>query len=133
MTIPPDLLIVGVIYFLLGYFLLSSVMAGIGVVIGSEQESRQFAAIFSLVLVIPVLPDHPFITDPNGPVVTFLTLFPLTSPISVILRMGFSAVPAWQLLLSMVLLLADRVVRGVGVGAHFPLGAAALRQAPRPA
>ncbi|MBI1259582.1 MAG: hypothetical protein GC204_19105 [Chloroflexi bacterium] len=104
-TIPPDLAVVAVVYFLLGYFLLSSVMAGIGVVIGSEQESRQFSAIFSLVLVIPFFLISSFVTDPNGTVVIFLTLFPLTSPISMILRMGFSTVPAWQLAASVIILL----------------------------
>lgn len=104
-TIPPDLLVVGVIYFLLGYFLLATVMAAIGVVIGSEQESRQFAGIFGLVLAIPFFLITSFITDPNGGVVTFLTMFPFTSPVSMILRMGFSAVPTWQLILSIGLLL----------------------------
>jgi len=103
--IPPDMAIVAIVYFLLGYFLLSSVMAGIGVVVGSEQESRQFSAIFSLVLVIPFFLITSFITDPNGTVVTFLTLFPLTSPISMILRIGFSTVPLWQLVASLVILL----------------------------
>lgn len=104
-TIPIDLLVVGVIYFLLGYFLLACVMAAIGVVVGSEQESRQFAGIFGLVLAIPFFLITSFITDPNGGVVTFLTLFPFTSPVSMIMRMGFSAVPAWQLILSIALLL----------------------------
>ena len=108
--IPPDLAIVAIIYFLLGYFLLSSVMAGIGVVIGSEQESRQFSAIFSLVLVIPFFLISSFITDPNGAVVIFLTLFPLTSPISMILRMGFSAVPLWQFVASVIILLLTGLV-----------------------
>ena len=104
-TIPPDLVIVSVIYFLLGYFFLSSTMAGIGAVVGSEQESRQFAAIFSIALAIPFFLITSFFNDPNGPVVTFLTLFPLTSPITVILRMGLGVIPTWQLLLSIVLLL----------------------------
>ncbi|MCC6803882.1 MAG: ABC transporter permease [Anaerolineae bacterium] len=104
-TIPTDLLVIGVIYFLLGYFLLACVMAAIGVVMGSEQESRQFAGIFGLVLAIPFFAITSFITDPNGAVVTFLTLFPFTSPVSMIMRMGFSAVPAWQLILSIALLL----------------------------
>ncbi|MCZ2097277.1 MAG: ABC transporter permease, partial [Anaerolineae bacterium] len=98
-------LVIGVIYFLLGYFLLACVMAAIGVVMGSEQESRQFAGIFGLVLAIPFFAITSFITDPNGAVVTFLTLFPFTSPVSMIMRMGFSAVPAWQLILSIALLL----------------------------
>jgi ABC-2 type transport system permease protein len=103
--IPPDLAIVAIVYFLLGYFLLSTVMAGIGVVIGSEQESRQFSAIFSLILIVPFFLITSFITDPNGAVVTFLTLFPLTSPVSMILRMGFSSVPLWELVASLVILL----------------------------
>ncbi len=103
-VIPPDLVIVAVVYFLLGYFMLSSVMAGIGAVVGSEQESRQFAGIFTMTMVIPFFAIGEFFSNPNGPLVTFLTLFPLTSPITVILRMGFGVIPAWQLLLSLVLL-----------------------------
>lgn len=103
-TIPLDLLVVGIIYFLLGYFLLSSMMAGIGAVVGSEQESRQLSGIFSLVLVIPFFAITTFITDPNGTLPTVLTLFPLTSPVAVMLRMGFGSIPTWQLLLSMGLL-----------------------------
>ena len=56
-------------------------------------------------LVIPFFLITSFITDPNGAVVTFLTLFPLTSPVSMILRMGFSAVPLWQLIVSVIMLL----------------------------
>jgi ABC-2 type transport system permease protein len=104
-TIPPDLVIVALVYFMLGYFLLASLMAGIGVVIGSEQESRQFAAIFTMGMVIPFFLISSFITDPNGVVVTILTLFPLTSPIAVILRMGFGVVPWYQLGASIILLL----------------------------
>lgn len=104
-SIPPDLLIIGLIYFLLGYFLFASIMAGVGAVVGSEQESRQIAGIFSFALAIPFILIVNFLTDPNGTIVTILTLFPLTSPISVILRMGFGTVPTWQLILSIVLLL----------------------------
>jgi ABC-2 type transport system permease protein len=109
-TIPLDLVVVAVIYFLLGYFLLASAMAGIGVVIGSEQESRQFAVLFSLGMIVPFFLITSFITDPNGTVVAFLTLFPLTSPVSVILRMGFGAIPTWQLLTSIGLLLATSLL-----------------------
>ncbi len=110
LVIPPDLLVVGLIYFLLGYFTLSSVMAGIGAVVGSEQESRQFSGIFTLIMVIPFFAITSFINEPNGVVVTFLTLFPLTSPIAVILRMGFGVIPAWELLLSLALLFLTGVV-----------------------
>jgi ABC-2 type transport system permease protein len=79
-------------------------MACVGVIAGSEQESRQYAGIFSLIMVIPIFFIVSFITEPNSAIVTFLTLFPLTSPIAVLLRMGFSTVPTEQLLLSIALL-----------------------------
>ena len=79
-------------------------MAGIGVVAGTEQESRQYASIFSMLMLIPIFLIVSFITDPDGALVTFLTLFPLTSPVSVMLRMGFGSIPPQQLLLSILLL-----------------------------
>jgi ABC-2 type transport system permease protein len=36
---------------------------------------------------------------------TVLTLFPLTSPVAVMLRLGFGSVPVWQLIASIMLLL----------------------------
>lgn len=109
-TIPPDMLVVGLIYFLLGYFMLASLMAGIGAVIGSEQESRQWTGIFSLISVIPFFLITEFFLNPDGFAVVFLTLFPLTSPVAVILRMGFGSVPLWQLVASIALLLVTTLV-----------------------
>ncbi|MFN8528940.1 MAG: ABC transporter permease [Anaerolineae bacterium] len=109
-TIPPDLVIASVVYFLLGYFLQASVMAGIGAVVASEQESRQYAGIFSLLFSIPFFLIINFFTDPNGPVVTFLCLFPFTSPVSVIMRMGFGSIPPEQLILSVLILLVTVVL-----------------------
>jgi ABC-2 type transport system permease protein len=109
-SFPPDLLLISLIYFLLGYFFFASLMAGIGAVVGSEQESRQFASIFSLLLVIPFFAIVEFFNNPDGALVTFLTLFPLTSPVAVILRMGFGVVPTWQLIASIVLLIVTAVV-----------------------
>ncbi len=108
--IPTDMVITTSIYFLLTYFLLASIMAGAGAVIGSEQESRQFAGIFSLGFAIPFILIINFLTDPNGPIVLALTLIPFTSPVAVILRMAFGTVPAWQLALSIGILLATTII-----------------------
>jgi ABC-2 type transport system permease protein len=109
-SFPPDMIIIGLVYFLLGYFFLASVMAGIGAVAGSEQESRQISGIFSLALALPFFAIVPFLTDPDSLIVVFMTIFPLTSPVAVILRMGFAAIPTWQLVASMALLLVTTLV-----------------------
>ena len=102
---PVDMMVVFVIFFLVSYFLLASLMAGIGAVVGSEQESRQFASILSLVLVIPFFFLTTFINDPNSPLALALTFIPFTAPMTILLRMGFSNVPIWQLGLSLAILI----------------------------
>jgi ABC-2 type transport system permease protein len=103
-SFPPDLVILALIYFLLNYFLTASIMAGIGAAVGSEQESRQVAGIFGFVTAVPFFFIFTFFEDPNGAIPTFLTLFPLTSPLVVILRSAFTAIPTWQIIVSLALL-----------------------------
>ncbi len=106
----PDLVLTALVYFVLYYFLFSSIMAGIGAVTGSEQESRQIAGLFGFISVIPFIFLFTFFEDPNGPIPVFLTLFPFTSPTVVILRSAFAAIPAWQIALSIGLLLLTTVL-----------------------
>jgi len=104
-SFPVDMMVVFVIFFLVSYFLLASLMAGIGAVVGSEQESRQFASILSLILVIPFFFLTTFINDPNSPLALALTFIPFTAPMTILLRMGFGNVPIWQLVISLAILI----------------------------
>lgn len=106
-VLPADLLVVAVIYFLLGYFFLAGIMAGIGAVAGSEEESRQYSGIFSIVLAIPFFAIVTFIQDPNGTLPVVLSLIPFTAPLSMILRMSFGVVPLPQILLSVAVMIAS--------------------------
>ncbi|NWG17083.1 MAG: ABC transporter permease [Chloroflexi bacterium] len=104
-AVPVDLMVIFVIYFIFSYFLLSGLMAGIGAVVGSEQESRQWSSIVSLLWVLPFFFIINFLTDPNGTVPVVLTLIPFTAPTTALLRLGFTAVPVWQIILSLAILL----------------------------
>lgn len=94
---PVDLAILGIIYYLLSYFLLASFMAGVGAVAGSEQESRQLSAIITFPFIFPFFFLAAFIIDPNSNFAVALSLFPLTAPMTVMLRVGLTAVPFWQI------------------------------------
>jgi ABC-2 type transport system permease protein len=102
--IPVDLLVFAFVYFILGYLLLGSVLIAVGAVVDNEQESRQLAGLVSLPLSIPIYFSFVFISDPNGPVATALSLFPFTAPAAMIIRMGFAPVPEWQIAVSIALL-----------------------------
>jgi ABC-2 type transport system permease protein len=107
---PTDLMIVFVVYFTLSYFLLSSLMAGLGAIAGSAEESRQFSSIVSLVWIIPFFLITNLISEPNSPLAVVLSLIPFTAPMTVLLRMGFSTVPAWQLAASIIILLVSALL-----------------------
>lgn len=109
-AVPLDMLILFVLYFVLSYFLLASLQAAIGVITVSEQESRQFASILSILFVIPFFFIISFLEEPNGTTSTLLSLIPFTSPMAMLMRVGFAAVPLWQVLLSLGLLVLLTII-----------------------
>lgn len=104
-TLPLDLVVMAVTFFLLGYAMTATLMAGIGAVVGSEQESRQYAGIITMILFIPYFFMITFIEHPGSGVPLILSLVPFTAPMAMIMRFGFGAVPIWQLVLSIIILL----------------------------
>lgn len=103
--IPYDLLAIGISYFVLSYFVLASMMSAVGVLIGSQQQSGIFTTLFMIPnYFIPIFSISRFFEDPSGSYVRFLSIFPLTSPISMTLRSGMSAVPLSEIILGLVLL-----------------------------
>lgn len=100
------LIICFVIYFIGGYFLYSSFYAAIGAAVDSETDSQQFLLPIIMPLMLGVyIGFFTVINDPHGTVATVFSIIPLTSPIVMLMRIPFG-VPAWQLILSIVLLFA---------------------------
>jgi ABC-2 type transport system permease protein len=110
LVIPPDLVVIALVYFVLSYFLQASLMAGIGTAAGSEQESQQIAGVLSLVFILPYFFMASFIFDPGGFIPMLFTYIPFTAPVAVIARMAFSTVPLEQIMLSMGILFVTSVV-----------------------
>jgi ABC-2 type transport system permease protein len=94
-----------VAYFLLGFFFYSAIAAAVGASVSSEQEIQQF----SMVIVAPLTVGMVLITyitsNPAALPVVLLSLFPPCAPIVMFLRMSSQMPPAWQIALSMVLML----------------------------
>jgi ABC-2 type transport system permease protein len=105
LAIEPGFALMALVYLILGYFLFGSIMAGIGAAVTAEQEGRQFAGIFTLIAVIPLMLSVSFITDPNGTLPVVFSFIPITSPIAMLMRMPLTNVPAWQIIASIILLI----------------------------
>lgn len=93
-----------IFFFLGGYLLYSSLLAAIGAAVDAETDTQQFMLPISLPLAFSLVISMNIIKNPDGPWATFFSIFPLTSPIVMMSRIPFNP-PAWQVLLSMALLI----------------------------
>ena len=57
-----------------------------------------------MVAMIPMFFLAVIIIDPNGVLAVILSLFPLTAPLTLLMRYGMTSVPLWQIIVSIVLL-----------------------------
>jgi ABC-2 type transport system permease protein len=92
------------LFFAFGYLLYASLLGAVGAMAPSQHDDGQLAFLISLPQVLPLLFFTAFANAPSGPVATFLSLFPLTAPTAMPTRLAGSSVPAWQLLVSLALL-----------------------------
>jgi ABC-2 type transport system permease protein len=93
-------------YFVGGYLLYASLFAAIGSVVSEDQSEAQqlvFPVMMPIILAFVIMTKA--IAEPNSGLAVFGSLFPLTSPIVMMARINYD-VPAWELILSMVLLVA---------------------------
>lgn len=102
--LPPGLLPLTVVYFVLAYFMFAGAYAIVGALSNSMREGPQYAAFFTLPAVVPMWFMQLFVEEPNGTFATVLSLFPITAPLGMVERMAVTEVPLWQIALSLALL-----------------------------
>lgn len=108
--LPPSILIWGLIFFVLGYAIFASLMAGAGALVANLRESGQASIIVLLPLIIPLMFNAAFIEEPNSGLAIGLSLFPLTAPIAMMTRLAATEIPIWQPLLAAVLMLLTAIL-----------------------
>ncbi|MGB7393972.1 MAG: ABC transporter permease [Pricia sp.] len=98
------------VYFVLGYLIYSSIYAAIGAAVDNETDTQQF--IFPIILPLMLAIYVGFFSvfsNPHGPIAVGFSLFPLTSPIVMLMRLpggvGEGGVPVWELATSILLLI----------------------------
>lgn len=102
--LPPSILVWGIIYFILGYAVYASLMAGLGALVPNIREASQTTTIVILPMIIPLMFISSLIQAPNSPLSMVLSLFPLTAPVSMMTRLAATTVPFWQTALAAVLI-----------------------------
>ncbi|MCJ7744077.1 MAG: ABC transporter permease [Dehalococcoidales bacterium] len=102
--LPANFLVLGIVYFILGYLLFAVLSAGIGAISSNSREGQQLIAIFTLPLLTPLWFSSLLMLLPNNPIWVVLTILPITAPVEVMIRLGVSDIPAWELAASIAVL-----------------------------
>ncbi|MDT5293432.1 MAG: type transport system permease protein [Acidobacteriota bacterium] len=109
-----------VLFFLLGYFIYSTIYALVGSMVTTSQEGGQLAMPVILLLILGFYMAFPVIRAPNSSFAFWVSLIPFFSPITMLIRIVAQTPPFWQIALSLgigfatvalLLWLASRVYR----------------------
>lgn len=107
--VPWSLLLLIAVYFLPSFALISGMMIAVGAAVTELRQGQQLVGALNMLFTLPYFFVVVFFTAPNSTLSTILTLFPTTSFITVTLRWGLATIPAWELIVSWVLLVASSV------------------------
>ncbi len=116
LSIPPSLLAWGIVYFMLGYLMFAVLYAGIGSIGSTAREGQRWSGIFVMPAMLPLMFNYFIISNPESTFSRVLTFFPLTAPVTAMMRLPVHAISAWEIALSIVIL-AGSVVFGMWAAA----------------
>jgi len=113
--IPPPFFFWGLLFFILGYSLYAALMAGAGALVPDMKSYSGASMVVASPLFLGYMAAIMLSFDPNGMVITILSLVPFTSPVVMIWRMVNGPVPFWQpvtasILLAITVLIVVRAV-----------------------
>jgi len=113
-------ILLGVVYFLLGYLLFATLMAGAGSLGTSAREGQQIGGLFTGLSALPLMLSGFLFAQPHSLLAQILSYIPLTAPVMMLLRLGVGDVPVLQVVISLALLM-------LGIGGALWAGAKVFR------
>lgn len=100
----PTTIVFFIIFFVLGYLLFATMYAAVGAICNTDQEAQQAQVPVIIFLVIPLLLMTYIVGNPSSGLTTVLSLIPFFTPMLMFMRINLVMPPAWQIGLSIVLL-----------------------------
>lgn len=107
----PMLLVYLGIFFVLGFFMVASMMAAIGSAVNDIREAQALMGPVMMVLVIPMVLWLPISRNPNSTFAQICSYLPPVNPFIMVVRLaGSEEIPAWQIPISILTALIGAVV-----------------------
>jgi len=95
-----------VVFFVLGFALYSTLCAAVGAMVNSDQESQQLQFVVMMPMIISMFIMFNVIQSPGSSLALGASLFPLTAPLIMFLRVALQSPPWWEVAISILLMVA---------------------------
>jgi ABC-2 type transport system permease protein len=95
-----------VIFFLLGFFLYSTLSAAIGAMVSSEREAQQIQQFVMMPMGISFAFLFFAMRAPSDPIIVAMSMVPFFAPLLMYMRIVVQTPPAWQIALSISIMIA---------------------------
>jgi ABC-2 type transport system permease protein len=105
-VIDPWRMTLGALFFIAGFLMFTGLLVAIGSVMPSAKEAGSAFAVVIISLFLPFYAVSMLIAEPRGVVSQIFTYFPLTSPVTAMLRNAAGALDWWEALIVLVELFA---------------------------
>lgn len=106
----PARIVIAIALFAASFIMLTGILVAVGASVPTAKEAGNFIGIVMIMLFGPLYAFMLFITNPESPVVRFLTLFPLTAPIPLLLRNAVGNLEAWEIVAGLAILIISAVI-----------------------
>jgi len=91
------------------FVMVAAMMTAVGATITEAREAQQISGFFILPMIAPYWFMNSIMSNPNSTITILLSIFPITSPVTLPIRIFFTIVPAWQIILSIGVLVASAI------------------------
>lgn len=115
MDVPPQpmsaqVILLIMVFILLSYVLNATLMAALAATVSRMEDSQTVQTPVIMLMMLPMILFTPVLSDPNGTLSVILSFIPIFTPIVMLLRVILGEVAAWQVWLSVGMLLVTTVI-----------------------
>lgn len=82
------------------FVMMAALMTAIGASVTEASEGQQMMGLITMPVMAPYMLMPLLVANPGGPLAMGLSFFPLTACLTLLTRIGFASVPAWQVAVS---------------------------------
>lgn len=113
LVIDPVTMLVGLLIFIGGLAVFTGLLVAIGAVMPTAKEAGQYFGIVIILLIVPFYIFQLILSDPESTIVQVMTYFPLTAPVTAMLRNAFGSLDptAATIVIAMLLILGAVIIR----------------------